>query len=165
VSLDLFHSLCDIILIKFNLEDRVINKLSIIAAAGLALTGCATMTPEQEAEIERWASRDIVCEGENQCAAMWGAATQFVLDYSDFRVTQATDRAIVTAGPRPDGTQLAYSITRIDLGNGRARFDFRAGCDNMFGCVPSPRVARAGFAKTVIEAGEEISTGPAGVTR
>lgn len=136
-------------------------RLCVAGLTGLLLTGCATtqFTPEQEAEIAMWAATDIVCEGEAQCDVMWGAATQFILDYSDFRVTQATDRLITTAGPTPDGTALAYSVTRIEIGEGRNRFDFRAGCGNIFGCYPTVEVARAGFAKTVIQAGENVSDG------
>ncbi|MDR3507015.1 MAG: hypothetical protein P4L64_03860 [Caulobacteraceae bacterium] len=127
-----------------------------IAAMGLCLAGCETITPEQLAAQNAQASRTVECRGQEDCDVKWGRATRWVLDNSEFKIRSQSETMIATMGPLPNDPTPAFTITKIALGQGAYEFDFRGGCDNMFGCVPSMTASRASFVNAVMDG---VSTG------
>lgn len=110
--------------------------VKLIASAALfVLAGCAApppLTPEQRAAMEA-----PVCTSQSQCAVMWQRAQIWLVDNSAWRIQLANDTLLQTFGPG-DSTDVAYTVTRIPTGGDGYRIVMRAGCGNMFGCVPKP---------------------------
>jgi hypothetical protein len=123
----------------------------IFAAAVLTLAGCATTTPEQQAAINAQAARTVSCSGQDDCAVKWGRAVKWILDNSAFKIQTQSDTMISTMGPLPNDPTPTFTVTKIAEGNGAYEFDFRAWCDNMFGCVPTNARSKAGFVMAVMD--------------
>ena len=118
-----------------------------------ALSGCATVDDATMARAAELASREVVCASEDECEIMWGRALNWVVEHSTYRIQMQTDNLIQTYGPSPNSPAPAYMISKIPLGEGRYRIDFRAGCDNMFGCQPDTTLAHGGFNAVVLGLG------------
>ncbi|HLG85683.1 MAG TPA: hypothetical protein VKZ79_00635 [Alphaproteobacteria bacterium] len=106
--------------------------------------------PEQQAAVQAQAARPVVCSTGGDCEVKWGRALQWVLNNSAYKVQSQSDAMISTMGPLPDDPRPAYTITKMAQGNGTYLIDFRAGCDNIFGCVPNLMVAKADFVVAVM---------------
>ena len=122
-----------------------------IVVLSLCVAGCETMTPEQLAAQNAQAARPVGCQGQEDCEVKWGRATRWVLDHSEFKIRSQSETMIATMGPLPNDPTPAFTITKIALGQGAYEFDFRGGCDNMFGCVPSMTASRASFVAAVMD--------------
>jgi hypothetical protein len=120
-------------------------------AASVLLAGCATVSPEQQAALSAEASRPVTCTAGPDCEVKWGRALKWVLDNSSYRVQSQSDVMISTMGPLPNDPRPAFTITKMATGGGAYVIDFRAGCDNMFGCIPSLVEAKASFVRTVMQ--------------
>lgn len=121
-----------------------------ILVAGLVLSGCVTMTPQQRAAMQASAARPITCFGPEDCQIRWGRALQWVKLHSAYRFDQASDSLISTKGPLPSSPDSAFTITKLARGGGRYDIDFSAGCDNFIGCIPSVIEEKASFADYVM---------------
>lgn len=121
------------------------------AVVAVAVSACATLTPEQQAALRRDGLREVTCDGAADCDLKWSRAVQWVLDNNHHRIEVMSDVMIQTAAPRDSSTHLSVVITRTPLGDGRYRLDMRGSCDNMFGCTPSYEVARAHFVRAVMD--------------
>jgi len=94
----------------------------------------------------------VTCEGQSECEVKWGRAIQYVLDNSSFRIQQQTDSLIQTAGPSSiNQFDIAMLVSKVPLGDGKYRFDLRAGCDNAFGCNPPLEHAKGYFVRAVMD--------------
>lgn len=121
---------------------------AIIAA--FAVAACATPSPQETALIQSQAARQVTCMTGDDCDVKWGKALQWVLNHSDYRVQVQSETLIQTFGPLPNSASPAYIITKAAMGGGSFLIDFRAGCDNIFGCIPDPVRARADFVVTLM---------------
>lgn len=140
-------------------EGYVKNAIIPIFCAALAVSGCVTLTPEEEAAyqqrqlaLEQDAAREVTCDDPEDCEVKWARAVQWTLDNINWRIEIQTDTLIQTAGPFTS-LNLATTISKVPLGNGRARFELRAGCDSYISslCTPSALQARAFFARSVMD--------------
>lgn len=122
----------------------------VVIAPLLALSACATTDDETLARAQAWADRDVVCQSEGECEEMWGRAISWVAEFSSYRIQLQTDDLIQTYGPTPNSPYPAYMVSRTPLGDNQYRINFRAGCDNMFGCNPNIVIAHGAFNRTVL---------------
>ncbi len=133
---------------------KALKVATILTAVTLALAaGCVSMTPEQQAQIDRNAAMPVTCQGSDDCEVKWGRALQWVLQNCEYRIQVQTDALIQTAGPTDSSPSAAFVISKVPLGGGKYEFVMRAGCDNFIGCVPTIRISRAAFAVTVMGKG------------
>lgn len=116
--------------------------------AVVAVSGCVTMTPTQQAQVTADSQRRVTCEGKDDCELKWATALRWVQDNSYWKLRAVTDSVITTEGPL-DSPSAAFSITKFPLGRGAYEIQFRAGCGNMFGCVPAIEQLAASFKNEV----------------
>lgn len=102
---------------------------SVILIAAFALTACAT--------TEVVMGPPVSCRGDVACKYRWGRALAWVTQNAAYRVTQANDTIIQTAGPTQHAVTSAISVVRIPNPDGSETFQFQSGCDNFIGCRPS----------------------------
>ncbi len=122
---------------------------SILVLCLIVLSACATATPQQKAQWELEASRPVTCSQGPDCEAKWGRALLWVQDHSRWKLRIANETIITTEGPF-DTTDAAYSITKVPTGVGTYNIAFRAGCGNIFGCVPGVLELQASFVNFVM---------------
>jgi len=129
------------------------KRLLIVVAASV-LAGCATtdvvMAPP------------ATCKGEVACKYRWGRALAWVTQNAAYRVTQANETIVQTAGPLPNSTRSAISVVRIPNPDGSETIQFQSGCDNMFGCQPSRAALESNFRAFVMDTAVPGSAGSAG---
>lgn len=106
----------------------------------IALAACAARPPDN--------TPPAICVAGKGCEMAWAAALEWVQTNSHWKLRIATDTVITTEGPF-DTPFASYSITKRPLPDGRYLIDFRAGCGNIFGCVPDVSESHASFAKTL----------------
>lgn len=126
---------------------RRTNVLLILATlSSFGLTACDTigMSPAQIAAQESNAAMRVTCSGSEDCEKRWARALDWVQRNSHWKLRTVTDTVITTEGPL-DTTYAAFEITKFPLGSGRYELRFRAGCGNIFGCVPSIQALQADF--------------------
>jgi hypothetical protein len=117
-------------------------------ATVVSLAACATMSPQREAALSAEAGRKVVCSGKDDCEVKWASAIRWVQDNSHWKMRNVTDSLVTTEGPF-DSTYAAYQISKFPLGGGAYEIEFRAGCGNLFGCVPSILELTASFKSIV----------------
>ena len=128
------------------------SRSSISVFCALILSACATATtPQQKARWELEASRPVTCSQGSDCETKWARALNWVQDHSRWKLRIANEAIITTEGPF-DTTDAAYSITKVPAGTGTYNIVFRAGCGNIFGCVPSILELQASFVNSVMGA-------------
>lgn len=118
------------------------------------LVGCTSMdnwgmSPQQIAEVERNAAMSVTCDGASDCELKWARALDWVQRNSRWKLRVATEMVITTEGPL-DTTDAAFEITKYPRGGGHYEIRFRAGCGNVFGCVPSLKQLQADFNVSVM---------------
>lgn len=118
------------------------------SASFLILASCETMTPVQRSAMETNAAMQVTCSGQQDCEMKWARALDWVQRNSHWKLRSATDMLISTEGPL-DTTYAAFEVTKFPIGNGTYEIRFRAGCGNIFGCVPSIKQLTADFKTTV----------------
>jgi len=126
---------------------------SLTAMAALfvfQLSGCARLSPQQEAILQQAANRPITCQAGKDCEEKWSQAVYWVKQNSAYKFRTVSDNVIQTMGPLPDDPSPAFTITKVATGNNSYALDFDGGCDNMFGCVPSLLILKASFADYII---------------
>lgn len=135
---------------------------SFLAATVLALglAGCAT-APDLLAEAD--AARPVTCSGHDDCEVKWSRALRWTLDTVAYRPQIQSDQMISTMGPLPNDPRPAVTITKVAQGGGTYSFEFRAGCDNLFGCIPSLAAVKASFVRAVMGPAGEPAPPPAAV--
>lgn len=115
------------------------------------LSGCATtMTPEQKAELEKYAAQQITCTEGDDCNVKWGKARTWVLKHSQWKIEILTDSIIQTYGPY-NSRASAYVINKVPMGNRLHKITIYVTCNNLFGCTPEPLIATGVFNAFVLE--------------
>lgn len=121
----------------------------ILELIGLVLViGCAGMTPQQQETYSSTANTPLYCQGGEDCEVKWGAALQWILQNSYWKVRTQSESLIQTEGPL-DTVYLAYQVQKIPIGNNRYEITMNLGCGNPFTCVPNPLQAKADFVSFV----------------
>ena len=126
-------------------------RLSIVAAAALALCGC--VTAEQQASVAE-PPKPITCNAGADCNAKWSRADAWIKGHSKYKVETSSESLIQTSGPGAFETDSApsYKITKVAMGPGEYAIEFAGGCDSIFGCTPTIPAARADFTQAVLAA-------------
>ena len=127
----------------------MIKTILFAAIAFATIAGCATPDPAKEAAFRAAASRPVTCRDGSDCQQKWSRAIEWVRSNSAFGIMVASDYLIQTDGPNPPDPRLAYSVTRVSVGNGIYEFNFKGDC-NRVNCYPSPIEAKAKFVTFVI---------------
>lgn len=116
-------------------------KIAFVATAAL-LAGCA-LEPRPLTFEEMADQKPPKCSGAQHCAAMWQRAQAWVATNSRYKIQIATDVVIQTYTPTRSSTDLGFTIVREVVAPDQYRFITKAGCDNIFGCMPSREKALA----------------------
>lgn len=120
------------------------------ALAAVMLAGCATAPLPAGMQYELTAP--LVCAGERQCKIGWQAAQAWVASHAGMKLQIANDTVIETYNSTPSSPNLSVQVIRQPLGEGRDQFTIRAGCANLFGCVPDRLGAVVNFKREVRKA-------------
>lgn len=127
---------------------RLILLAAVVAlAAGPALAKAPKVTPEILAE----AARPVTCDSPDDCEVKWGRALQWVLNNSAYKIQTQTDMMISTYGPEANSPLPAFTVNRVPKGGGVYEFNWRAACNNMFGCSPNLTLAKAAFVRAIMD--------------
>lgn len=107
-------------------------------------TGCATVSPQQKAEIQETVP---TCCGQRECEVKWAAARQWVLDNIKMKIQTYSDDLIETYSSPPDSPLLAARITKTPNPNAKSIYaiGIYVSCNNLFGCVPDVHAALLSF--------------------
>ena len=84
----------------------------------------------------------LECAGAPECKLYWERAQVWVARNSHWKVQVATDVMISTFNGTEGSTYNHYTIVREPIGNGRERISMQTGCNNIFGCMTRPDIAR-----------------------
>lgn len=79
----------------------------------------------------------------------WSRALQWILGHSEYKLQTSTDVLLATFGPFPNDPRPAFTIAKVAIGGGHYEIEFSAGCDNIFGCLPSVASLNASFVNSV----------------
>jgi len=115
------------------------KSLIMAVVAAVLLSGCAGMrqrAAERRADFQRTIPQ---CSTEKQCSEMWSAAQVWVAKNCRMKIQVATDSIIETYNPvgKHNSTNLAASVTKEPLGDGKYKIVIKTYCNNPFGCVPN----------------------------
>ena len=117
------------------------KKTTTASLLAIFLAGCAgpqPLTPEQTKMMV-----GAVCNSPSECTIMWQRAQLWLANNSIWRIQLANDTLLQTFGPgSSNSTELAYTITKTPIGGDKYQIRMRAGCDNIFGCLPKSAVER-----------------------
>lgn len=91
----------------------------------------------------------ITCAAGDDCAVKWGRALTWVIEHSQYQIRIQSDSLIQTAGPTANDAWSAFTVSKVPTGEGVYQINFKAECDNMFGCAPPVAKSRASFAAAV----------------
>lgn len=113
-----------------------------VLLAAIAITGCATqrqLTPDEVVQLE-----PVVCQGEQQCKAMWQSAQLWIAQNAAMKLQLVTDVVLQTYNdPSPSGTRLSYTVVKEPLGGDAYQIRAVVSCPNPFACTMPPQIARA----------------------
>lgn len=118
-------------------------RLTFLPISVGVLFGCVANQPKLPPELQSELDTPIYCEGEGECKVMWERATFFVNSNAGFKLQVHNDTIIQTYNPSEHSPELAFSISKEPLGNGRYQIWTKAWCANIFGCQPNQYEATA----------------------
>lgn len=119
---------------------------------GPILSGCATLTPEQQAQLEKDATQQITCTKGDDCEVKWGRAITWISRNSQWKIQTQNDSMIQTYTPINQSAASGFLVNKIPLGNGVYEIAMTSGCDNLLGCIPNATELKASFNRFVIGA-------------
>ena len=128
------------------------NRLPVIIAATLLLSGCVTLTPEQKAELERQAAQQVTCTKGDDCEVKWGRALTWISQNSQWKIQTQNDNMIQTYTPINQSAASGFLVNKVPLGNGVYEITMASGCDNLLGCIPNATELKASFNRFVLGA-------------
>jgi hypothetical protein len=115
------------------------------------LSACAII-PDDPAVVAA-ANRPITCGGEADCREKWSRAVDWIAENAPWKIQLQTDDLIQTFGPGETGaegdTDVAFSVTKTALGDGRYAIRIDTRCSNIFACVPSEAAEAAALANYI----------------
>ncbi len=101
--------------------------MRLIAAALVALAGCASQPPASPQDLAD-SSKPLICTSSAECARYWKRATVFVTQTSPYRIRLASDTIIETFGPLDYTSGFAMRVTREPVNDHWERLRIFAGC-------------------------------------
>ena len=107
--------------------------LLIVTTSLTIISGCATITPQQQAMFNE---NIPMCSGERDCDVKWAAARKWVLNNAGRKIQIYSDDLIETYNPAKNSPSIAVRINKEPTGNGANFITIAVWCNNMFGCVP-----------------------------
>lgn len=109
--------------------------IPILLFTFLSITGCATITPKQQAKMNETVP---MCFEEKDCEAKWAAARRWVLNNISRKIQIYSDDLIETYNPAPQSTLLAARVVKEPNPRGHGGYFISASvwCDNPIGCHP-----------------------------
>jgi hypothetical protein len=137
------------------------NTIIAIGLAALALTGCNTMTPEQQAEHDQAVQRlenvlararvagTFSCPDTTTCDRAWLLTRNYVEANSDTRVREMDAAAIDTFTP-PNTGMVGFFARRVPTAGGGMVITLDALCRNMYQSDGTPGPAYADCATKVM---------------
>ena len=90
---------------------------------GNGLTGCVTMTPEQQAQLQRDAAIQITCTKGDDCEEKWSRAVAWISQNSSYKIQTQTDSLIQTFNPT--GSSPSSGSINSPWGKGSTRLQCR----------------------------------------
>lgn len=134
----------------------------LIAAAPLAISGCATSGIEAAAAQRRFQATIPTCGGGKECEVKWAAARRWVLSSSSMKIQHYSPDFIETFNPEAYSAGIAARVTKEPFSNTDYRIVVEVWCNNLFGCVPP--IAQASQAFNDFVNHSWAAGGPAGLT-
>lgn len=134
--------------------------LCVSIPLALLVCGCATMSPERSAELQRMAAQPIICEKGQDCEIKWGRSILWITRNSHWKLRQQTDQLITTEGPF-DTTDAAFTVNKVPIGNDRYQIVMDCWCGNLFGCIPDLLSLKADFTQFVLQQPAGLAPSPA----
>ena len=130
---------------------RFANSTIMLSLIVVFFGGCATTGHEDEA---RTSQAEPVCYNKSDCEAKWSAAAEWVLNNTKVKIHIFSNDVIITDESPPDSPLLACFIRKQSTGQaGVYTIAADMWCNNLLGCTPSIKHARASFNKFVNSAG------------
>lgn len=130
---------------------RFANSTIMLSLIVVFFGGCATTGYEDEARINEAAP---VCYNKSDCEVKWSAAAEWVLNNTKVKIHIYSDELIITDEAPPDSPLLACFIRKQSTGQaGVYTIAADMWCNDLLGCTPSIKHARASFNKFVSSAG------------
>ena len=114
-----------------------------------SMSGCVTLTPEQQAQLDKVASRKVTCTKGDDCDVKWRRALTWVSRNSR-KFQMRGDSIIDTFIPVNQSAASNFLVSKVPLGNGVYEITIITGCDNLRGCVPNATQLRASFNRFVL---------------
>ena len=122
------------------------REIASVVLACAVLAGCATMTPQQEAQFQQqMATTQPHCMSQRQCEAAWSAARNWVNGNCGMKIQTMTDSYIETYNSVGSDPTLACRVTKDPDAAGGYSLSISVSCANLFGCVPDAHKAALAF--------------------
>lgn len=137
---------------------KILFGVCAIVAAVQFLSGCASMTPEQEARLEKDAGQQVTCTQGDECEVKWGRAITWVSRISQWKIQTQTDNIIQTYTSVGGSAASSFLVNKVPLGNGVYDIAMISACDNLIACIPNATELKASFNRFVIGAVEQKKT-------
>ena len=117
------------------------------AAALFVVGGCnsSPQNPVDAAIVNAAVNQPITCKAGPECDAKWSCASAWIAQNSAFKIQTANELIIQTMGPLPYDATPAFTVTKVANASGDYEISLTAGCDNIFGCIPSIEQSRYQF--------------------
>lgn len=123
--------------------------IMIAVFMGNGLTGCVTMTPEQQAQLQRDAAVQITCTKGDDCDEKWSRAVAWVSQTSSYKIQMQTESLIQTFTATGGTPSSGFLVNKVALGKGTYQISMSSACDNVFGCIPDAQTLRGSFNRFV----------------
>ena len=117
------------------------------------LSGCKTLTPEQQAQLEKDAALQITCTTGEDCDAKWSRAIAWITRNSHSPIRTQNDFMIQTY-PSPRGSSASsFLVTKLASGSGVYKITMTSTCGGFPDCEPSATELSAKFNRFVAGGG------------
>ncbi len=116
--------------------------LAVCALAGCANPQFDQMQADAVAKVQ---AVKMTCANEKDCEIKWARSLKWVSDHSAYKLRIANESIITTEGPIDGDVNSAIEITKLPDATGAGEIDFKSGCGNQFGCVPTHEMLLASF--------------------
>jgi hypothetical protein len=133
---------------------------SALVVATLTLAGCTTLTPQQEAQLQANANRQVTCTKGADCDMKWGRAVAWVSQNSEWKIQTQNDYIIQTYTPINQSAASGFKVNKVPTDTEHFEITISSGCDNLLACFPDAMTARASFNNFLIGPAPAVSTEP-----
>lgn len=127
---------------------------AILTTAQL-LSGCKTVTPEQQTQLEKDAALQITCTTGEDCEVKWGRAIAWINRNSHWRIQTQNDFMIQTYPSFRGSAASSFLVTKLPSGSGVYKITMTSECGTFPDCRPSTTELSAKFNRFVVGGMEE----------